>query len=725
MSLAVSIYTFSRAIKCVLWLQIGTGALLSIPFQNQLSLARSPKKIAIAMIKSTPSAAPFPVEKFFKLSSREQAVSSWNCSRDATALPCNVPVKIGLFFDGTNNNLKRDRDGERVSIGGKDVINSGMRLPASECSHSNVARLFEVFQSDRDKGIFSYYIPGVGTRFSEIGEMTETSEGKAFAKGGQARIIYALLQVINSIYGMVMNKPLYSDNRLGAIAQAYDRSISPRQKESNNANVSAHVDFFDEYIGALTQAIRSIPKPVIPSVTLNVFGFSRGAAEAVAFCHMFDELLIRSRFASIPASINFLGIFDTVASVGVSASVSMTTILPKAWADGHYSWASRILKPLPPSVRSGRHYIAAHEQRMNFPVTTQTGASNFKEVYFPGVHSDVGGGYGPGEGGKGRGHQAAMLSQIPLAYMYKEACIEGVPFMPYEEFEEVFKEDFSISSELAASWEAYCKELEIREKEYGDRLRAQMGLYYYWRAARLETLEQTEFFKSASKQEQQDLLESNQVLKGDLSIAKARATVRFPGDPETVITAEEAKSISQWHVIRANQTLESWGKWALSCFTKPQRLSEEVMRFFDNYVHDSIAGFYLAGEVTEYDKRVKVASVMKARPEKMGRFDKRIFELTTQVNEAVAKKKRGEELTQAEAALVEEAEAGTPFPVMTDDDAADMRSAAIKTQTSSRREGGGYLLKRGFHPKDDEGNRGALISDAAGNAPNSPGKAAA
>ena len=641
------------------------------------------------MISTPPGKAPYPVDEFFKLSASERTLRSWNCSKDASALPCSIPVRIGLFFDGTNNNLARDRYGERVGIGGQETTGGAQKLPGDQCSHSNVARLFQAFSSNGfEKGVFSYYMPGVGTRFKEIGELTESSKGKAFAKGGLSRIVYALLQTINSIHTVILEGPLFTDKEAGTIAQAYEREIAKLEHGRDDDNVSAHVAFFGKYLTMLKTAMLANPKPSIPSVTLDVFGFSRGAAEAVAFCHMFDEILVGGKIATIPSRINFLGIFDTVASVGISASVAMTTIVPEVLADGHFAWAACIKRPLPASVRTGRHYIAAHEQRMNFPVTNQTGPSTFKEVYFPGVHSDVGGGYAPGEGGKARGGQSAMLSQIPLAYMYKEACIEGVPFKMYDEFDAAVKEDFAISRELATAWEAYCDALKMQQAEFANGLRNHMSLYYYWRASRLENLEKTVFFKSAKKQAQQDLSESNRVLKGDLEIIKQRDVFRYPGDAAPTVSGKEAKTISQWHVIRERTKPTSWEKWASSCFEKPKTLNSELTRFFDDYVHDSIAGFYLAGEVTEYDKRVKIASVMNMPPRQRNNFDKKIFELTQQVNEAIDKKRRGDELSPDEEALVKEAEKGTVYPLMTDDDAKDMGEMAIQTQTSSRREGG-------------------------------------
>ena len=113
------------------------------------------------------------------------------------------------------------------------------------------------------------------------------------------------------------------------------------------------------------------------------------------------------------------------------------------------------------------------------------------------------------------------------------------------------------------------------------------------------------------------------------------------------------------------------------------------MRFFDDYVHDSFAGFYMAGEVTEYDKRVKVAAVKAKRPEQRNAFEKRVYEVTTKTEAAQQKKKEGKEpLNSEEEALVAEAgSGGTPYPVITDKDTADTRNALIRTQTETRREG--------------------------------------
>ena len=658
------------------------------------------------MIAATPIKAPHPVAVFLKPSSKDSStIATVACSRNADT-PCSIPVHVGLFFDGTNNNMSRDRDGVRVELDGTAIPPSGNTpLTLEQASHSNVVKLYRAFPSDKhSSGYFSYYIAGVGTPFPEIGETTETDNGKAFAKGGKSRIIWGLLQVLNGLHATVFeDKLFYPADVAGALVKNYESNVGrvERDMETKQNDRITHRDWFEPRLQELKAKLASRPKPNIPSLTVSVFGFSRGAAEAVAFCHFFAELLTGGKLAGIPASIDFLGIFDTVASVGMSDSAGRTTFVPNALFDGHWAWANKILEPLPDCVKGGRHYIAAHEQRMNFPVTQiQSSSGDFKEVYFPGVHSDVGGGYGPGEYGKGRGGQSAMLSQIPLAHMFKEARVAGVPLRPFSQLESTDQDDFLIDAELASAWNAYTAELGTN----GSLIKKHMELYYRWRAARLKTLESTASFKAASAQAQEDMRSSNNMLIGDLEAIRERSQRvwrRSADDPEP-FTAKDLSRINQWHYYRAQQglPLDKWEAWALGIFNKPEQLPPDVMRFFDDYVHDSLAGFYLAGAVTEFDKRKKVAEVKAMKPRNMSRFDKKVFAHSQKVEAAQAKAAKGQGLTKEETDLVTEAKSGTPFPIMTDEDTADMRSWAITTQTSTRREGGGYILRRSYYPKE-------------------------
>lgn len=85
-------------------------------------------------------------------------------------------------------------------------------------------------------------------------------------------------------------------------------------------------------------------KPKVLGIKLYVYGFSRGAAAARTFVRWLSELLpppktegekppqcLQIGEMQLPVSVEFLGLLDTVASVGVAHVVPI--------AEGHMSWA--------------------------------------------------------------------------------------------------------------------------------------------------------------------------------------------------------------------------------------------------------------------------------------------------------------------------------------------------------------------------------------------------
>ena len=91
------------------------------------------------------------------------------------------------FFDGTGNNQDWVEDGAQAT-------------QLQRRKDSNVARLFRAYPSKPSKGYFRAYVPGVGTPFSDIGEAQSRSMGAAFGAGGDGRINFGLLHVINAVH---------------------------------------------------------------------------------------------------------------------------------------------------------------------------------------------------------------------------------------------------------------------------------------------------------------------------------------------------------------------------------------------------------------------------------------------------------------------------------------------------------------------------------------------
>lgn len=128
---------------------------------------------------------------------------------------------------------------------------------------------------------------------------------------------------------------------------------------------------------------------------IDVIGFSRGAALAL---HFVNELESRK----IP--VRFLGVWDVVAAFGIPIDLG-----PLSFQRINLGYKLK----LPKNVQRAFHAMALDERRESFRVTRVKDAY---EVWFRGVHSDIGG-----------GNQNEGLSNIALAWMLRKAAAVGVP----------------------------------------------------------------------------------------------------------------------------------------------------------------------------------------------------------------------------------------------------------------------------------------------------------
>lgn len=347
---------------------------------------------------------------------------------------CLQKIWFSFFFDGTGNNLVAD-------------------LKLSK--HSNIARLYRAHRPSNEKvGIYAIYIPGIGTYFREVGDPGGTVMGAAFGAKGEARLKFALEQ-------------------------------------------------FDEYLkGPQSRAVA--PSNAIQEISIAVFGFSRGAALARAFVNALMETRCAKkngkwflRKGNWPVRFCFMGLFDTVASVGQPMSQNNTDFYNPSISDvramlderaedyadtrpvrlafssggipgadpapgknaGHNSWAEKL--EIDESVEEVRHFVAAHEIRNSFPldsISVLKGGrivkpAHFYEVIYPGAHSDVGGGYAAGEGAKSTLSDES-LSLIPLRHMYDLAVAKGVPMFPEGK---LVSNDFNVSATLREIFDKYLR----------------------------------------------------------------------------------------------------------------------------------------------------------------------------------------------------------------------------------------------------------------------------
>jgi hypothetical protein len=368
-----------------------------------------------------------------------------------------------------------------------DGTGNNMESDLSAMEHSNVVRLYIAHPFDDAKaGIYRFYIPGLGTYFKEIGD-SGGKPGLGFALGGQARLDWALKQ--------------------------FDIKVAERQSD-------------------------------IRLIKVSVFGFSRGAASARAFCRELAKRCVpgtdpagtgfKLKQEDLPIEINFLGIFDTVASVGVPMSANNASRILKqplakavdktlralksleknkepedpkrhelfhlafgdggidpAWgmADGHSAWAKDL--SVPPLVKRCVHMLASHEVRNSFPAdSTANGGQyppNVEEMVYPGAHSDIGGGYRPQEQARAP-HYGEMLSLIPLHVMYDRARQAGVPLVRLAALSSEDKKSFAIDDEgarhfniLNAHFTHYMNTVGWGGANLGKDMLGHLRMYYRWR----------------------------------------------------------------------------------------------------------------------------------------------------------------------------------------------------------------------------------------------------
>ncbi len=127
-----------------------------------------------------------------------------------------------------------------------------------------------------------------------------------------------------------------------------------------------------------------------------VFGFSRGAALARRFAVVARE---KAKISNL--KIDFLGVFDTVAAMGVPDLKEET----KPESDVVFENCG-----MSKDVEKAVHLVALDENRIAFrPTLFDFEPDRITEVWFPGVHSDVGGGY-----------WYDGLSDLALDYMIKK-----------------------------------------------------------------------------------------------------------------------------------------------------------------------------------------------------------------------------------------------------------------------------------------------------------------
>ncbi|WLS78366.1 DUF2235 domain-containing protein [Erwinia pyri] len=462
---------------------------------------------------------------------------------------CSKCLHISLFFDGTGNNEANDTKTARPP------------------HPTNIARLYHATTQDRERGYYNYYMPGVGTPFPKIGEPDYDSMGLAHALGGENRINWALLRLVDALIHTLTGGKLDDDvakkEIIGMAAHWPVTGEVPRRLVINRL------------LSPLARKVQ-YHKPTLLGIKLFIYGFSRGAAEARTFVNWLTQLSPPQEngqyppvitLLGLPVTVEFLGIIDTVPSVG------LPNLVPGF--NGHQGWSDNTQHlpdeaAFPGFVKRCVHMVSAHEQRQCFPLDSVRRADGryptyATEVIYPGVHSDLGGGYPPGEQGKACNDVGLLLSQIPLHDMYAAGFEAGAPLailpehipeqltqlLNFRAFPSGFEEEFKLTHELIVRFNAWRTTLGITPEpsstQVGDYqpirlvqglehlVREQMGWLTAWRIGRYGKntyLTQPFYLHQTREDEDPKVLKANQDAR--LAEQKIRRRARMQKGGEEV-----------------------------------------------------------------------------------------------------------------------------------------------------------------------------------------------
>ncbi|MFL0799239.1 MAG: DUF2235 domain-containing protein [Agarilytica sp.] len=331
-----------------------------------------------------------------------------------------ITLRISVFFDGTGNNRAniKARKGEGDSAAYETVKKQdpGAQLPGQDPKHvgtsnasfendySNVSYLEEgVKSTDENDYHTAIYVEGAGTQ--DLRKVSKQYEDDMRAYQEQLDIwnqtaMYASAPVLPP------SKPKFNvDSGEGNGMATGETGIYAKMHSAVN-------EISDWYQGLLENEGIDPDQYYIVKISIDLFGFSRGAATARSFIHFimkgeqtfYTKVKTRSRGARsvkkiVPTSnllmklsangldiaidaleFGFVGVFDTVSSYVIALKSNVDSL--------HLDAITHAKKVY--------HLAAAEEHRLCFSLTDISSAKKKgtgEEYFLPGVHSDVGGGY--------------------------------------------------------------------------------------------------------------------------------------------------------------------------------------------------------------------------------------------------------------------------------------------------------------------------------------------
>lgn len=278
-----------------------------------------------------------------------------------------ITLTIGMFFDGTGNNVFNTDKRYLETCTSMDV---GIK---TEDAESCVKKL-----KMNDAGTGSYL--GYYSNIHWLNTLYSIDSKITTEKPLVQRAIY--IQGIGTQKGK-------GDSLIGMGIGAWFEGVADKTDEGI-AQIAEQIDLLISKGEGISCAIEKIQ--------FDIFGFSRGAAAARHFANRVRKgdkaiqraitkgLNGRNQHGKPAGEVRFLGLFDTVCAVGGVKNLF----------DVHGGVNPGIELALPKGIAQKVFQITAiHECRYNFSLNSIKEA--WPELALPGVHSDIGGGYNPQE----------------------------------------------------------------------------------------------------------------------------------------------------------------------------------------------------------------------------------------------------------------------------------------------------------------------------------------
>lgn len=321
-----------------------------------------------------------------------------------------VDIYIGIFFDGTNNNKVQAAIGRR--------FRQESKVNAKGFAYVDQQSQEQLLQDDRKR----YAISSKSKDEAENREVAEILDDKVsdevygkYRNSNSQNVSYTNVAILESFYktdathyslyvegsGSDMDFDSTGADFIGLALGAGDNGVV--------AKVGKALDFISNFI------LSSKPNGQKYRLHFDVFGFSRGATAARIFNYIVysDKIAQKSGNEELKKNsdsfvkklqpekdieskeVEFLGIFDTVGSVGVVHSDNVAQ---------YGLWATDM-------CRRVVHLCGMDELRKNFAIIDIESSvhSNGLELFLPGCHTDIGGGISMGR------DEPAIINKVDFA----------------------------------------------------------------------------------------------------------------------------------------------------------------------------------------------------------------------------------------------------------------------------------------------------------------------